>query len=63
MAFFDLVSIDKHEVYLKFLERYLTGKHEGEFAMVSIGFGCFEIDMEGKLFLHLTNRAGCSRSL
>ena len=52
VAFFDLVSIEKRAAYLEFLERYLVGSFEGEFAMIPIGFGCFEIDMEGTPFFY-----------
>ncbi len=47
VAFFDVVAVDKRDAYVDFLERYLVGKYEGDFAMLPIGFGCFEIDMEG----------------
>lgn len=47
VAFFDVVTVEKRQAYVDFIEKYLVGRFDGSFAMVPVGFGCFEIDMAG----------------
>jgi hypothetical protein len=52
VPFFDLVLIDKREAYLDFLDRYLIGEYQGEFAMLPIGFGCFPTLVDGQEYFY-----------
>ncbi len=52
VPFFDLVLIDKRDAYVDFLDRYLIGEYEGDFAMAPFGFGCFPIQMDGQDFFY-----------
>ncbi len=52
VPFFDTVLIDKREAYLDFIERYLVGTYEGEFAIVPLGFGCYPVKIEGQDFFY-----------
>lgn len=52
VPFFDLVLVDKLDAYVEFLDRYLIGEYEGDFAMAPFGFGCFPINMDGQIFLY-----------
>ena len=52
VPFFDVVSIDKRDAYVDFLDRYLVGRYAGDFAMIPIGFAPFEIEMAGKPFFY-----------
>ena len=52
VAFFDLVAQDKRDNYLDFVEQHLAGEYRGEFAMVPLGMGCFEVPMEDGIFYY-----------
>jgi len=52
VPFFDLVLIEKRDAYVDFIDRYLVGEYEGDFAMVPFGFGCFPINMDGQDFFY-----------
>lgn len=52
VPFFDLVLIEKRDAYVDFIDRYLVGEYEGDFAMAPFGFGCFPINMEGQDFFY-----------
>lgn len=52
VPFFDLVLIEKREAYVDFLDRYLLGEYEGDFAMAPFGFGCFPINMDGQKYFY-----------
>ena len=47
IPFFDVVPIEKKELYIDFLDKYLVGEFDGDFAMLPIGFGCFPVPIEG----------------
>ena len=48
IPFFDIVPIEKKDLYVDFLDKYLVGEFEGEFAVLPIGFGCFPVPIEGR---------------
>lgn len=52
VPFFDLVLIEKRDAYVDFIDRYLVGEYEGDFAMAPFGFGCFPIKMKGQDFFY-----------
>ena len=52
VPFFDMVLIEEKEAYVDFVARYLVGEHEGDFAMVPIGFGCFPVPLDGKDYFY-----------
>ena len=52
VPFFDMVLISERESYLDFIERYLVGEYEGDFAMAPIGFGCFSVPLDGEDYFY-----------
>ena len=52
IPFFDIVPIEKKDIYVDFLDRYLVGEFEGEFAVLPIGFGCFPVPIEGRDYFY-----------
>ena len=52
VPFFDMVRITEKESYIDFIDRYLVGKYEGDFAMAPIGFGCFPVPLEGQVYFY-----------
>lgn len=52
VPFFDMVLIEKRDAYMDFIDRYLVGEYEGDFAMVPIGFGCFPIELDGAEYFY-----------
>ncbi len=52
VPFFDVALIDKREAYVDFLDRYLASEYQGDFAIMPIGFGCFEVPMDGQDFFY-----------
>jgi hypothetical protein len=47
-----MVRITEKESYIDFIDRYLVGKYEGDFAMAPIGFGCFPVPLEGQVYFY-----------
>ena len=52
IPFFDIVPIEKKDIYLDFLDKYLVGEFEGDFAVLPIGFGCFPVPIEGRDYFY-----------
>ena len=52
VAFFDVVLMEEREAYVDFIESYLVGEYEGEFAMVPIGFSCFTTPIDGQDYFY-----------
>ena len=53
VAFFDLVRKDQRDNYLDFVDQHLVGEYAGEYAIVPLGIGCFELPMEDGLFYYI----------
>ena len=53
VAFFDLVPKDHRDAYLEFVDEHLVGEYAGEYAMVPLGIGCFELSMGDGLFYYI----------
>tara|TARA_B100000886_G_C20403810_1_gene483787 strand:+ start:310 stop:1632 length:1323 start_codon:yes stop_codon:yes gene_type:complete len=52
IPFFDIVPIEKKDIYVDFIDKYLVGEFEGEFAILPIGFGCFPVPIEGRDYFY-----------
>ena len=52
IPFFDIVPIEKKDIYVDFLDKYLVGEFEGDFAVLPIGFGCFPVPVEGRDYFY-----------
>lgn len=52
IAFFDVVRRERRDDYVDFVDRHLVGEYEGDYAMVPLGIGCFEVPIEGELYYY-----------
>ena len=52
VAFFDVVQKEKRDAYLDFVDQHLVGEYIGEYAMVPLGIGCFELPIDDELFYY-----------
>lgn len=52
VAFFDVVPVRLREAYVDFVDRYLVGSYEGDFAVVPLGFGCFPVTMHDEAYFY-----------
>jgi|TARA_B100000315_G_C14574063_1_gene587064 hypothetical protein len=53
VAFFDIVPSEQRDNYVDFLDQHLIGEFKGDFAMVPLGIGCFDVPMEDGVFHYI----------
>ncbi len=53
IAFFDVVEKDKRDTYVDFVDQHLVGEYDGEFAMVPLGIGCFDVTMNDSVYYYV----------